>query len=364
MPRSVGFRSFCDIIEDNRHVHLHLVLRGELKRPREGRMYSRSICLRSVLFALLLATNTACLDDGRGRVYQSPDISIDLSNGVLSSFDPDLIKAVLRYCASHPNWDVREERGQIFAVRLEKAIDVCQNELNGFHSYGESSSLRETRVLLSFGRAYGYGDEYGNVTRAKAGTKSVDVTMEQRSDIRTSYTSYVIVEGTGLYLEICESSYEANRRFTQDSYNEVCKELESVSKNRRVVAETGLVPVGLPGHYSAQNKPSFSVHSTDEPGTYCLDAAVNPTSSGFVYAKVFDQKTGKQLLRSDVAPESKRYVGWHDGGERYFPYTSRITILEGSTTEPYTVRVELWHCGPQFEKKLAERTHSVRAWER
>ncbi len=95
-----------------------------------------------------------------------------------------------------------------------------------------------------------------------------------------------------------------------------------------------------------------------------LDAAVNPKTSGKLYAKVYDVQSGKQLSADRIAPVSQRLMDWSPNGLTYFHYGAEITVYEGDWDHKYKARFELWFVDESgHETKMAEMSRMINGWE-
>ncbi|MGH1397344.1 MAG: hypothetical protein ACRAVC_25405 [Trichormus sp.] len=111
--------------------------------------------------------------------------------------------------------------------------------------------------------------------------------------------------------------------------------------------------------------PILIVNDGIQRGIYLLEAWINPTTEGEVYAKVFDTKTGTRLSPDRISFRSKRVIGWSENGKKFFPYNAEITVYEGDWSHEYQARFELWHKSVTGdERKLVERTRKIYGWER
>lgn len=316
---------------------------------------------------VLVATLCGCdrLADYHGTLSQPEQAHLDLSDRTLTKFDADLSRILFRYLAGNPRWEIREERDVQYAVRLERADAGFETTLNGFYSTYEQGAVRQTRVLISFGKEYGFGRERGNITRTKSGDRDADVTVEAEHSGTPGNSSYTIIAGGAVFLEIFDQAPEVVRTFTQNAFNEVSAELRDVIAHRGAIEAGGILPV--PNRYPKPlpTKIYFEVKDGVQPGIYLLSASVSPTQPGFVFAKAFNATTGARLSQREIKLRSVRYVGWSEHGKTLFPYGSEVTVYEGDWSSTYEARFELWHrSAAGTEKKLAEKTRTINGWQR
>lgn len=299
-----------------------------------------------------------------GKLSQPTEAHIDLSEITLNQFKDDLRRVLFRYLASNPRWEIRLDRGVRFAVRLEQINGNYEPTLNGYYSKFENGNYQQSRVLISFDRAYGFGDGEG-ISRAKPGEQDVPITIEGPHSGSPGNTSYTIVEGNSIFLEIYEQDSKLSRTFTQNTYKELSSEFEKVIEYRSAVEECGIIPIPKLYPIPAPKKASFEITDGIQPGIYKISASTNPTEPGIVYLKIYDVNSGKRLSAERVTPRSTRFIGWSDNGNTFYLYSSEVTIYEGDWSIKYEARFELWHQSDSgTEKKLAEMSRMINGWQR
>ena len=326
----------------------------------------RHICIPAVLIVIATVLCGCDKTAGYGGKISRPEEShVDLSDDTLTNFDDGLHDTLFRYLAGNPRWEIREERGLRYAVRLNKVNGNFQTTLNGFYSSNENGEVRQTRVLLSFGKPYGFGRDRGNITRVKPGSNDVSLIIEGEHAGTPGHSSYAIINGGQVFLEIYDQAPELARTFTQAAFEEVCAELKGVIKHRKQVDSSGILPVLEWYPKPLPAKRHFQVKDGMQPGIYLVDGAVNPTEPGFAYIKAFNTQTGERLSKERMTGRSVRYLGWSDDGNTFFPYGSEVTVYEGDWSSTYEARFELWHRSDKgVETKLAEMTRMIHGWQR
>jgi hypothetical protein len=192
----------------------------------------------------------------------------------------------------------------------------------------------------------------------------VSLIVEGESLGQPGNSSYTIVNGGLVFLEIFDQAPELERKFTQRAYKEISAELYDVLRHRDQVDARGIFPGS--DHYPKPLPKHRHFEVKDRaPGIYLVDAAINPTEAGIAYIKAFKVDTGEQLSEEQTKLVSTRHVGWSDDGGTYFAYSSEVVIYEGDSDSTYQARFELWHrSGKAIEAKLAESTRTINGWER
>lgn len=321
-----------------------------------------------ILLSLLLVTFLCGCDphDGfGGNISQPNNAHVDFSDQTLAKFNATSSKLLFRYLAGNPRWEIREERGLRYAVRLERVDGKFKTTLNGFYSNNADGGWRQTRVLISFGKAYGFGYEHGNITRTKPGLNDVSLIIEGEHSGTPGNSSYTIIDGGLVFFEIYDQAPELARNFTQKAFNEVGAELRDVIKYHESIEKTGILPISKHYPKPLPKKRYFKISDCSQPGIYVVSAALKTTEPGLAYLKVFNVKTGARLSKKRMTPESICYPGWSNDGKTLFSYRSVVAFFEGDPSSTYEARFELWHRSNNgLEKKLAEKTRMINGWQR
>lgn len=304
-------------------------------------------------------------DRFNGELSQPEAAHLDLSDDTLSRFNEETLPILLRYLAGNPRWEIREERGLTYAVRLKEVDGEFKTTLNGFYSERINRETHQTRILIAFEDEHGFGREHGNVTRAEPGPNDVPITIEGDHAGTPGNSSYLIVQGNGLTIEIYDQCPEPERTFTQSAYNEVSEELAAVLEHADSIARTGVLPVTDYYPLPLPTEETFDVEDGMQPGIYRVHAAVNTTAPGVTYLKVFDTTTGARLSEQRLTPRSSRRIGWTSEEGVFFAYQSQVTVYEGDWDHQYEARFELWLREEDgTETKLDETTRMINGWQR
>lgn len=326
---------------------------------------ARKLCMLALLAVLTFFCWCDTYAGYGGKLSISQEAHVDFSDQTLMKFDEDLSPLLFRYLAGNPRWEIREERGLRYAVRIERVHGAYQTTLNGFYSTYVGGAVLQTRVLISFGDAYGFGRERGNITRTPPGEKDVPLIIESERAGTPGYSSYTIVSGGKVFLEIYDQAPNLARSFTQRAFNEVSAELANVIEHRTSIEKSGILPVQKHYPIPLPTKRFLEIKDGLQPGIYLITAAVSPIEPGYAYIKVFNSKTGKRLSKERLTPRSVRYLGWSDEGGTLFHYGSEVTVYEGDWSYTYEARFELWHRSDAgVEKKLSEKTRMINGWQR
>lgn len=323
------------------------------------------------LIAIAICVSTCVLscakanDRFNGELTQPDAAQVDLSDETLSCFDEDTLPILIRYLAGNPRWEIREERGLTYAVRLKEVDGDFKTTRNGFYSERINNSTHQTRILIAFDDEHGFGREHGNVTRAEPGTKNVPVTIESDHAGTPGNSSYLIVQGHGLTIEIYDQCPQIERTFTQSALNEVSEEFAAVLDHTDDIAETGVLPDERFYPLPLPTEEAFVVADGMQPGIYQISAAVNTRTPGVTYLKVYNTETGARLSEQRLAPRSSRRIGWTSEEDVFFSYQSQVTVYEGDWDNQYEARFELWlQAEDGTEIKLAETTRLINGWQR
>src|SRR5262245_43429988 len=207
------------------------------------RMKEKTLLARFVPVVMLLLAFSGCSWSDRGALSAPEPSHIDLSDQTLTKFDEELRNTLFQYLAGNPRWEVREEGGLKFAVRQELVEGHYVSQLNGYYNTEDDGEIRQTRVLLAFGRPYGFGTNVGIITRVVPGAKNVPVIVEGEHEGSPGNSSYLIVGGGGLFLEIYDQAPELQRKFTQTAFDQVSAELADVIKYQKEIRQRGVLPL-------------------------------------------------------------------------------------------------------------------------
>jgi hypothetical protein len=214
----------------------------------------------------------------------------------------------------------------------------------------------QTRVIVSLGKPYGLGRERRNITEVKAERgRNVKIIIEGPHGGSPGYTSYVVVVGHGVNIEIYEQAPEIKRVFTTSALISVSEEIRQVLEYKAAIATAGKVP--LPELYPRRQpqEPIFQVKESKEPGLFRVEVWVNAQESGELYIKAFDTSTNERLSAENMRLRSFRLAAWSNEPGVLFFYDAVISVYEGDAVHKYEARFELWHRNPEGkEKKLLE----------
>jgi len=270
-----------------------------------------------------------------------------------------------RYLSGNPRWEVLQENGKSFAIRKEKEEGRYVTSLGGFYSnFEDSLGSYETRVLISFGRYYGFGNDESGITFTDNKDKELPMIIESEHAGSPGSSSYLIIKGNIINIEIFEEAKIEKRHFTQRAIKEVNSELLEVLKYQKEINETGMIPGSL--YYPFKLDSSyFNILDGVQPGIYIVQAGLNIDKDGIIYTKVFNSKTNERLSAERITPSTIREIGWSKKGQTIFQYESQLTVYEGDWDNEYEARFEIWYKGKNGkEKKLNEKSRMINGWER
>jgi hypothetical protein len=300
-----------------------------------------------------------------GQLTQPKDATVLLQGLCYDQFTADKAMSLKRYFSGNPRWEVLQEGDKVYAIRKEKQDEKYLTSLNGFYSnFEDTIGPLQTRVIVSFGKYYGFGNDESGITFADSQDKTVGVTIEGEHEGEPGNSSYLIIKSKNINVEIFEQAKNINRNFTQQAITEINKELSDVLKYENELTDNGVIPVA--GYYPFKlDSAFFHIFDGMQPGIYVIQAAVKPDRQGIIYAKVFNVKTNQQLSADRITPTTKREIGWSKTGQTYFQYESELTVYEGDWDHQYQARFEIWFRDKNGqERKLAEQIKLINGWER
>ncbi|OGC23639.1 hypothetical protein A2310_00915 [candidate division WOR-1 bacterium RIFOXYB2_FULL_37_13] len=284
----------------------------------------------------------------------------------LDEFSTSKRDLLVRYLASSPQWLLTKERNELYAYRRFVINKDWQSNLNGFYSsydfnLWDQQQRFQFRVILRIdGTKYPFPfQDIG--TFAKADDKEATLKMKEDGD-EVSFqgiNSCLILKSKKVVLEIFEQSLNYERPFTELALREIKQEFKNLLKAGKV--DASILPKGA----IKKGKPDISITDGDQGGIYMIKAHLNPNELGYVYAKVFESKSGRVLSASTITNESLEYIGWSKNKQEQFFYNTEITIYEGDWGDYRSARFELWFVPDSGtpERKLVEKNFKIEGWQ-
>ncbi len=299
-----------------------------------------------------------------GQLIQPKEATVFLQNLCINRFTSENVFLLKRYLSGNPRWEVLQENGKSFAIRKEKEEGKYVTSLNGFYSnFIDSAGLYETRVIISFGRYYGFGNDESGITFTDSKDKELPMKIEGEHDGSPGSSSYLIITSNNINIEIFEEGKTEKRHFTQKTIEEINKELLEVLKYEKEINETGIIP-GSAYYPFKLDSSYFNIIDGIQPGIYIVKAGLNIDKNGIIYTKVFKSKTNERLSADRITPSTIREIGWSKKGQTIFQYESELTVYEGDWDHEYEARFEIWFKDKSGqEKKLVEKSRTINGWE-
>ncbi len=304
-----------------------------------------------------------------------------LADPLLSTLDDRQLALIERHLRSSPRWEVRMDRGHVYAQRRQAHGGACgdcglpggfRTSWGGIYGDYPGQVLQATRVRLGL-RGEPPEVRVAPLTIAKAGSgkRAIRATSPNPSTEgapgHPEHTSWLRVTGVeGVYLEIMEQARAPDRRFTRSSLAQVHGELERVLQNAEVLEREGYVPSLWPeGASPPTGEPQVVLHPGAQPGMYAVTAWVNPREEGRAYVRVFHDGTGQALSEARITERTTELIGWSEEGEVLFPYQTDLVVDEGDPNVPFGARFELRFVnGRGEERTLATMSHTIERWTR
>ena len=325
--------------------------------------------MRIVIIILIVVTFFSCgsgqTNRHEGQLAQPKAAEVMLQGLCFEKFTADRAMILKRYFSGNPRWEVLQERDNDYAIKKEKQDGRYLSSLNGFYStFEDTVGTFQTRVIVSFGKYYGFGNDESGITFTDSQDKKIGVTIEGEHSGEPGNSSYLIIKSKNINVEIFEQAKRVERNFTQQTITEINKELFDVLKYQKEITETGVLPV-LDYYPYKLDSANFNILDGMQPGIYFVQANVKPDRQGIIYSKVFDTRTNQQLSANRITPRTTRQIGWSKNGQTLFHYESELTVYEGDWDHPYKARFEIWfRDNTGQEKKLAEQIRLINGWER
>jgi hypothetical protein len=322
--------------------------------------------MRIIILALITFSLISCLfKRNGGELVLSKNADIVLLNLCIDKFTSDKIIALKRYLGGNPRWEVLNEHGKLYAIRKEKQDGKYLTSLNGYYlNFEDSLGDYESRVIISFGQYYGFGNDESGITFTDSKDKQLSMIIEGKHDGSPGNTSYLIIKSANMNIEIYEQAKNERRNFTQRTIGELNDELSDVLKYEKEINENGIIPISTYYPFKVDSL-YFDILDGMQPGIYVVQAGISVDKNGIVYTKAFNSNTNERLSADRITPRTTRRVGWSKSGRIIFHYESELTVYEGDLDHQYNARFEIWFKDEKGkEKKLLEKSKQISGWER
>jgi hypothetical protein len=300
-----------------------------------------------------------------GELSQPAESEICLENLCINTFTEDNALTLKKYFEGNPRWEVLYERNKVYAIRKEKENGTYITSLNGFYSdFADTVGAYQTRVIVSFGQYYGFGNNEDCITFTDAQGKNLRLIIESEHSGTPGNSSCLIIKGKQINIEIYEQAKHLQRRFTSKTIEELNREFTDVLSYEKDIRRDGVMPV-MAYYPFRPDSTYFNILDGMQPGIYIVQAGLQTDKEGDAYVKVFEIKSNEQLSADRIRPRTTRAIGWSANGKTVFQYESELTVYEGDWEHLYEARFEIWFNeknGP--EKKLAEKSRMINGWER
>ncbi|MGJ8594238.1 MAG: hypothetical protein ACSHXF_16935 [Aquaticitalea sp.] len=331
-----------------------------------GNLTKMRIRIIIVSFVLILTSCLGQTNKGyRGEFSQPSDAIININNLVFDNLNETDIEIIKRYIAGNSRWEIRKEGDKTYAIRKEKKEGVYTTTLNGYYSNFESASgIYQTRIIISFGKYYGHGNDESHITFSSTKDSEIKLKIEGEHSGTPGNSSYLIIKGEDINVEIYEQAIEINRAFTIQTIEELNTEFSEVLKHREEINKNGVMLMNdyYPNTYESE---FFNINDGMQPGIYVVQAGLIIEKEGVVFVKAFETKNNSQLSEDRMTSRTEREIGWSENGQKVFPYETELTVYEGDWDNEYSARFEIWFRDKQGnESKIAEKTRQIYGWQR
>ncbi len=322
--------------------------------------------MRIIILAFIIVSSISCgFKRNGGELVLSENADIVLLNLSIDKFTSDKIIALKRYLAGNPRWEVLNEHGKLYAIRKEKQDGKYLTSLNGYYSnFEDSLGDYESRVIISLGQYYGFGNDESGITFTDSKDKQLSMIIERQHDGSPGNSSYLIIKGSNMNIEIYEQAKNERRNFTQKTIGELNDELSNVLKYEKEINENGIIPISTYYPFKVDSL-YFDILDGMQSGIYVVQAGIRIDKDGIIYTKVFNSSTNERLSANRITPRTTRRIGWSKSGRIIFYYESELTVYEGDWDHQYNARFEIWFKDENGkEKKLLEKSKQISGWER
>ena len=262
-------------------------------------------------------------------VLHQESTSVEVALPSRAAIDATQLDALRRYLAESPFWHVGERAGRAFAYRrFATGGDGLRDSLNGFYSV--EMARREWRIVLGFGGDV-YADRFAGseLNRTTQSSGAIDLTLGRSDDSSGDPTSYLVLDGHPLVVEIWERSETRDRRMTRAVLPLIESTLASFLR-------------GEPLAPSMRGEPRLDLVRGFQGGLYTVSARLHPPRAGRVYVRAFQVTRETELSASRLRGRTLQTVGTSNDPDELFPYDADLTIYEGDWGQLYAARFELW----------------------
>jgi len=116
----------------------------------------------------------------------------------------------------------------------------------------------------------------------------------------------------------------------------------------------------------SENKISFQIYNSFQPGLYEYDLWINSTESGTIFLKAFEITQEIELSVPRLKESSSIQIKNTYGQVKKFGTTDHFSIYEGDWGKPYGARFEVWFNSYNGNKeiKLHEKNYVIEGWMR
>lgn len=328
------------------------------------RLFLLTLAISTLISCGSEKTNNSELTSGVEPLTPNKPIIL-LHDLCIERFSSEKLTTLRRYFSGNAKWEVLQEEGKLYAIRKEKVDGKYLTSLNGFYStFEDTVGTYQTRVIISFGHYYGFGNDESVITFTDSKDKEFSMIVQGEQDGSPGYSSNLIIKGKNINIEIFEQAKNIKRDFTQKTIGELNDELTDVLKYEKEIIENGVLPISSYYPYRLDST-YFDILDGMQPGIYIAEAGIRVDNEGVAYTKVFNNKTNARLSEDRITPKTIREIGWSKNGKAVFQYQSELTVYEGDWDHQYEARFEIWFKDKTgIEKKLAEKIRHINGWER
>jgi hypothetical protein len=279
----------------------------------------------------------------------------------LSQAATDHPKAFRDYIEASPDWHVFLERGNRFASRRWSYRGEPRDTLHGYISEFDGDAGFQTRCLLCLDRKQ--WSRY-RVQHVKEGPHLVKPDMTLGNSL---HESRVMIECSGVWLEIFEQSGKPERRVTKATVTTLEKEFSKFNTSpQAAVARAQDRSRDLARRLASTDGQPFRLLEGMQPGIYGIAYSLNPGEPGVVYLKAFEVTQGTSLSDDRLRGASETRMSWSKNPADLFGAKAGFTIYEGDWGKPYAARFEVWFQPDSGKpaRKLAQRIFKIEGWQR
>jgi len=257
---------------------------------------------------------------------------------------------LLWYFSANNNWKVTIENGAIIAIARPSNPIWETVKLDEFEQLQITVQMTPmTKGKLHF-RAMSFIDYTQNIA-------TYPIVVFKDTDGRT-FISTIICKVNTLFIQIIETSFSSERKYTSSIIDSIVKEIANVLKDSNNQGDYYSINLLPKNSYILSQKNSLEIEKT-KGYEYKIFGYVNTGQAGYIYINTINTQTGAILQAEKNKIRTLEYVGWSKDMGRKFYFESEIAIDGDKSTLPIKFQVIFY---PLNGEVILEKTLDIKTW--